>query len=99
MGQVTRDAAWTPEELIAAKGELFKGIDSGVPGIQLHLDASVFTRLPVDPVPAGPPGRGVTVAPDGRPICGTMPICGTTADLRHDGARWHTTAGFASPRS
>jgi len=31
MGQVTRDAAWTPQELIDAKGELFKGIDSGVP--------------------------------------------------------------------
>ena len=30
-GQVTRDAAWTPEELIAAKGDLFKGISSGVP--------------------------------------------------------------------
>ncbi len=30
-GQVTRDAAWTPEELVAAKGELFKGISSGVP--------------------------------------------------------------------
>jgi NAD(P)-dependent dehydrogenase (short-subunit alcohol dehydrogenase family) len=30
-GQVTRDAAWTPEELIGAKGELFKGISSGVP--------------------------------------------------------------------
>jgi NAD(P)-dependent dehydrogenase (short-subunit alcohol dehydrogenase family) len=30
-GQVTRDAAWTPQELIEAKGELFKGIDSGVP--------------------------------------------------------------------
>ena len=31
VGQVARDAAWTPEELIAAKGELFKGISSGVP--------------------------------------------------------------------
>jgi NAD(P)-dependent dehydrogenase (short-subunit alcohol dehydrogenase family) len=31
VGQVTRDAAWTPQELIEAKGELFKGIDSGVP--------------------------------------------------------------------
>ncbi len=31
VGQVTRDAAWTPEELIAHKGELFKGISSGVP--------------------------------------------------------------------
>ncbi len=30
-GQLTRDAEWTPEELIGAKGELFKGIDSGVP--------------------------------------------------------------------
>ena len=26
-----RDKAWTPEELVAAKGELFKGISSGVP--------------------------------------------------------------------
>ncbi len=31
VGQVTRDAAWTPEELVANKGELFKGISSGVP--------------------------------------------------------------------
>ena len=30
-GQVTRDAAWSPEELVAAKGELFKGIGSDVP--------------------------------------------------------------------
>jgi NAD(P)-dependent dehydrogenase (short-subunit alcohol dehydrogenase family) len=30
-GQVNRDAAWTPEELVAAKDELFKGISSGVP--------------------------------------------------------------------
>ena len=30
-GQVTRDSAWTPEELVAAKGELFEGISSGVP--------------------------------------------------------------------
>src|ERR1700691_3750888 len=31
VGQVTRDSAWTPQELLDAKGELFKGIDSGVP--------------------------------------------------------------------
>ena len=31
VGQLTRDAAWSPEELIAAKGELFKGVSSGVP--------------------------------------------------------------------
>jgi NAD(P)-dependent dehydrogenase (short-subunit alcohol dehydrogenase family) len=31
VGQVTRDGAWSPEELIAAKGDLFKGISSGVP--------------------------------------------------------------------
>jgi NAD(P)-dependent dehydrogenase (short-subunit alcohol dehydrogenase family) len=31
VGQVTRDSAWTPQELIAAKGDLFKGIESGVP--------------------------------------------------------------------
>ena len=31
VGQVERDAAWSPEELVAAKGELFKGISSGVP--------------------------------------------------------------------
>jgi NAD(P)-dependent dehydrogenase (short-subunit alcohol dehydrogenase family) len=30
IGQITRDAAWSPQELIDAKGELFKGIDSGV---------------------------------------------------------------------
>jgi NAD(P)-dependent dehydrogenase (short-subunit alcohol dehydrogenase family) len=31
VGQVTRDSAWTPEELVAAKGDLFEGISSGVP--------------------------------------------------------------------
>ena len=31
VGQVARDAEWSPEELVAAKGELFKGISSGVP--------------------------------------------------------------------
>jgi NAD(P)-dependent dehydrogenase (short-subunit alcohol dehydrogenase family) len=31
LGQVTRDTPWTPQELIEAKGELFRGIDSGVP--------------------------------------------------------------------
>jgi NAD(P)-dependent dehydrogenase (short-subunit alcohol dehydrogenase family) len=30
-GQVSRDAAWKPEELVDAKGDLFKGISSGVP--------------------------------------------------------------------
>ena len=31
VGQVTRDAEWSPEELVAAKEDLFKGISSGVP--------------------------------------------------------------------
>jgi NAD(P)-dependent dehydrogenase (short-subunit alcohol dehydrogenase family) len=31
VGQITRDAPWTPQELIEAKGELFEGIDPGVP--------------------------------------------------------------------
>ena len=31
VGQLTRDAEWTPQELIEAKSELFKGIDSGLP--------------------------------------------------------------------
>ena len=31
VGQIARDRAWSPEELIAAKGDLFKGISSGVP--------------------------------------------------------------------
>jgi NAD(P)-dependent dehydrogenase (short-subunit alcohol dehydrogenase family) len=31
VGQVTRDAAWSPEQLVGAKGDLFKGISSGVP--------------------------------------------------------------------
>jgi NAD(P)-dependent dehydrogenase (short-subunit alcohol dehydrogenase family) len=30
-GQLVREAEWTPRNLIDAKGELFKGIDSGVP--------------------------------------------------------------------
>ena len=31
VGEVTRDDYWTPSELLAAKGDLFKGISSGVP--------------------------------------------------------------------
>jgi NAD(P)-dependent dehydrogenase (short-subunit alcohol dehydrogenase family) len=31
VGQVTRDDYWTPSELVAAKGDLFKDISSGVP--------------------------------------------------------------------
>ena len=31
VGEVHRDDYWTPKELVAAKGELFKGISSGVP--------------------------------------------------------------------
>ena len=31
VGEVHRDSMWTPEELAAAKGELFKGISSGIP--------------------------------------------------------------------
>ena len=31
VGEIHRDAPWTPEELIEAKGELFKGISSGIP--------------------------------------------------------------------
>jgi NAD(P)-dependent dehydrogenase (short-subunit alcohol dehydrogenase family) len=31
VGELHRDSAWTPEELIAAKGELFRGISSGIP--------------------------------------------------------------------
>jgi hypothetical protein len=31
IGQLTRDAEWSPTELVAAKGELFKDVSSGVP--------------------------------------------------------------------
>jgi NAD(P)-dependent dehydrogenase (short-subunit alcohol dehydrogenase family) len=31
VGQVSRDKAWTPSELVAAKGDMFKGISSAVP--------------------------------------------------------------------
>ncbi len=31
VGEVHRDHAWTPSELVAAKSELFKGVDSGIP--------------------------------------------------------------------
>jgi NAD(P)-dependent dehydrogenase (short-subunit alcohol dehydrogenase family) len=31
VGEVHRDHAWTPAELVEAKGELFKGIESGIP--------------------------------------------------------------------
>ncbi|MGP8060725.1 MAG: SDR family oxidoreductase [Acidimicrobiales bacterium] len=31
VGEVHRDHAWTPAELVGAKGELFKGTDSGIP--------------------------------------------------------------------
>jgi NAD(P)-dependent dehydrogenase (short-subunit alcohol dehydrogenase family) len=30
-GSITRDSTWSPKELADAKGELFKGIDSGLP--------------------------------------------------------------------
>ena len=31
VGELHRDSMWTPEELAASKGELFKGISSGIP--------------------------------------------------------------------
>ena len=31
VGEVHRDHAWNPTELLEAKDELFKGIESGVP--------------------------------------------------------------------
>jgi hypothetical protein len=31
VGEVTRDDYWTPSELVAAKGDLFKDISSGIP--------------------------------------------------------------------
>jgi NAD(P)-dependent dehydrogenase (short-subunit alcohol dehydrogenase family) len=31
VGELHRDSAWTPKELIDAKGDLFKGVSSGVP--------------------------------------------------------------------
>jgi hypothetical protein len=31
VGQLTREAEWSPEQLVAAKGDLFKGVSSGVP--------------------------------------------------------------------
>ena len=31
VGSVTRDSAWTPSDLVAAKAELFKDVGSGVP--------------------------------------------------------------------
>ena len=31
VGQITRESEWTPSELVAAKGDLFKGISSEVP--------------------------------------------------------------------
>jgi NAD(P)-dependent dehydrogenase (short-subunit alcohol dehydrogenase family) len=31
VGEIHRDSMWTPEELAAAKGDLFKGISSGIP--------------------------------------------------------------------
>jgi hypothetical protein len=31
VGQVSRESAWTPSELVGAKGDMFKGISSGVP--------------------------------------------------------------------
>jgi hypothetical protein len=30
VGHVSRDFAWTPQELLEAKGELFRGIDSAI---------------------------------------------------------------------
>ena len=31
VGEIHRDSMWTPEELAAAKGDLFKDISSGIP--------------------------------------------------------------------
>ena len=35
VGRLTRESAWTPQELVAAKGDLFKGVSSGVPDFNL----------------------------------------------------------------
>ena len=35
IGEIHRESMWTPEELAAAKGELFKGISSGVPAFSI----------------------------------------------------------------
>jgi len=35
IGEIHRESMWTPEDLAAAKGELFKGIDSGVPAFSI----------------------------------------------------------------
>ena len=35
MGELHRDSMWTPAELAAAKGELFKDVSSGVPPFSL----------------------------------------------------------------
>jgi NAD(P)-dependent dehydrogenase (short-subunit alcohol dehydrogenase family) len=35
IGRLTREGAWTPEELVAAKRDLFEGIGSGVPDFSL----------------------------------------------------------------
>ena len=35
VGQVSRDHAWTPQELLAAKGELFRGVDSAIGPFEL----------------------------------------------------------------
>jgi hypothetical protein len=31
VGEIHRDSMWTPEELAAAKGDLFKDVSSGIP--------------------------------------------------------------------
>jgi hypothetical protein len=35
VGHVTRGDAWTPRELLSAKGELFRGIDSAIGPFEL----------------------------------------------------------------
>jgi hypothetical protein len=35
VGHVSRDHAWTPGELLSAKGELFRGIDSAIGPFEL----------------------------------------------------------------
>ena len=72
VGQVTRDAAWTPEELVAAKGDLFKGISSGRARLQLHLG----TRR----VATWPSGAGWTPDAAARGATGAAATLRTDAD-------------------
>ena len=81
VGQVTRDAEWSPEELVAAKEELFKGISSGVPDFSFLSGTPGRRAGPPGAAPAASRGRllwhGTRLLPCGTDAVGSRPVVGT----------------------